>query len=110
MKKKKRTGGISCRIPTNLEEALKAETESMGLTQSEYMRRIIENRHNKLSENELEQMNNNKPIFKVTIEKIVQHPIETIKSNFESEKELFDGTDGFLDIKLINIEKVVSDD
>ena len=110
MKKKKGTTGISCRIPINLEKDLKAEAGSRGLTQSEYMRQIIENRHNKLSLNELEQLNNNKPIFKVTIEKIVQHPIETIKSNFESEKELFDGSDGFLDIKLIKIEKVVSDD
>lgn len=95
---------LSFRLSSKSKKTLKKEANEKNMTLSEYLNHIIQSRHNKIDE-----INSMKNMYKVTTVDYVMHDIETIKNNFESHEELFDGTDGWIGTKLVSVEEINMD-
>ena len=95
---------ISVRPQPNIYKELEKEASEKGLTVANYCEKIINNRHNLITPEESD------CVYKVIIERYYAssvHSIEDIKEEILDEKEnVFDGKDGFIDCKLISIEKL----
>ena len=95
---------IAVRPQPNIYKELEKEASEKGLTVANYCEKIINNRHNLITPEESD------CVYKATIEQYYVSSvwsIEDIKEYVAYTKEnIFDGEDGYIDCKLISIEKL----
>ena len=97
---------VSCKITKDLENSLKKEAKSKGLDYGQYIRSILENR-NELVDVDFDGINENEPLYRVSVTVFTQNSIETIIRNYKSMKEglCYDG-DVWMEMELKGIEKI----
>ena len=95
---------IAVRPQPPIYKELEKEASEKGLSVADYCEKIINNRHNLITPEESD------CVYKATIEQYYAssvHSIEDIKQEISNSKEnVFDGEYGFIDCKLISIEKL----